>query len=203
MRKKIITSIAIVIVALVCCFGAYTMVNGQRVSAEQQAASRVEAEQQAVSDLQAVLDEKADDSLSEATGVDTARIVSDRDTVERIARAALTWNDFASYNESRQTILDMGVAADSQFMTEFMPEAATYTNGDGSEMNTIDSRNATTEFTSATTYCRGFDGDAYSYACVAIATSTSGSASDTATYIITCTLDGAGAISGVRAIQVN
>lgn len=203
MRKRMFITIAILVAAFCVCAGGYTMVMNDRAASEQQAAAKVEAEKQAVSELQDELDAKASASLSEATGVDTERIAHDRNTVESIARAALTWDDSASYEKSRQTILDLGVPEDSEFMTQFMKPVETVTNGHGAEMNSIDMTNAQTKFSTATTYCRGFDGDVYSYACVAVGTSSSGSATQDTSYIFTCSIDGAGAISDMRAIQVD
>lgn len=196
-----IVAAAVVVVFALATFGVCQAVAQGRVREVQQAQADAASAEQAVADAQAKLDEDATKSVADATGVDAKRVASDSAKIEQIAHDALTWSDYATYKKARERVIEAGIPADSQFLTDFMPEVDVYETKYGEERNAIDDAQANTKFSEATTYCMGFDGDAYTYACVATAASTSGSTSVDARYIITCTT-GADGISDVQAIQI-
>lgn len=108
-------------------------------------------------------DEKDINIVYSTTGIDGSRVQSDTWSIESLCDIAFTWSDYASYINSRNTLLEQyDIAEDSYFMTTFFPEMSPY-ESNGEMVNDIDELSINCLFEDVEVYLSGIENDVYSY----------------------------------------
>lgn len=211
----VIASVAAFVAVLALTIGIVMVSNNSFASQEGAASQQASQLEQQASELESKLKAEAEKSVSAATSIDLDRVSDDEKKISDIMTSATTWSDGKSYEAARKSIIDAGVAEDSEFLTGadanndgqadgFMPPVVYYTGTDGDERNTIDDTGASTKCSDVKVYCQGAAEDGtYEYLAVAKADSTSGSATVSTTYVMTCSMDANGNISNAWAIQLS
>lgn len=151
------------------------------------------------------IDGQKDNAVSEATGLDFARLSDDDKAVRDIIESATTWDDAESYNKARQQLIEQhGVDANSGLLTRYMPLVEDFAGGPGGSMiNQIDASGANMTYDSMTSYVIKIDGNVYSYFTV-VKTTGSNSKGKTAsgTSIFTYDVDSDGNVKNIDAYTI-
>ena len=211
----VVASIVALVAIMALTFGVVTVSENVFASQEGAASKQASELEQQVADIKSKLKADSEKSVSTATSIDFDRISKDEEKISDIMTSATTWSDGKSYEAARKSIIDAGVAEDSEFLTGedanddgqadgFMPPVVYYTGTDGDKRNIIDDTGASTKCSDVKVYCQGIAADGtYGYLAVAKADSTSGSATVSTTYAMICSMDANGTISNVWAIQLS
>ena len=140
---------------------------------------------QQVSVEEAKSDKALGAAVSEATGgVDLEHQRSDDEKMSQLMTTALTWKGLREYLQRRDQVMrDYSFAADSPFMTVFMPgeeQGVTRTAPSGKTYSSFD-EDMSSKFSSLKSYVTGVSGEVYSYFAVVemLVSSSSGAAAET------------------------
>ena len=128
-------------------------------------------------------------------GANAARVAADTKTIGELATRALTWNSDATYRKARESTMRMyALAADSQFVTAFLPTAPVNRDSQGNEYPFIDAAGLNSQVGDVTVKLLSVDAVKYSYmALVDVQAKSSdgiGTAVNVATVFVTIDSDG-------------
>lgn len=150
------------------------------------------------------------------TGLDIDRVEKDDEIAKDFVSKVVTWSDGASYDAIREEIMKTyGLAADSDFMTVFLPENIKVTQPDGSVLNYIDSQNALVEaglsnqaynaqYESMESYVTDIRSGTYSYFTFVTWSSSNPAGADAmTTNIMTYDIDSDGTVSNIHGYTTN
>ena len=128
-------------------------------------------------------------------GANAARVAADSKTIRELATRALTWNSDATYRKARESTMRVyALAADSKFVTAFLPVAPVNRDSQGNEYPFIDAAGLNSQVGDVTVKLLSVDAVKYSYmALVDVQAKSSdgiGTAVNVATVFVTIDSDG-------------
>ncbi len=201
MNKKnlVFPGVAVAILVATISAGALSSIDQQRTL------DKTEAEIVSLTEQIALAEETAVAASTEATlaatGADSNRLASDEEQIADLLEASLKWSDHASYQEAREKVMRVyGLAADSTYMTTFLPEAPVTVDGEGNEYPYIDSVGLNSSLGSLEVRLLGVDGLTYRYMVLAEAktSSTDNQQRASNTSVVLLSTDETGALLDIR-----
>lgn len=159
--------------------------------------SRIEAQKAANQQKESV-------SVYEITGLDRARVETDKGIAVRFMQDVMGWNSYASYMEKRDAVMSKyGLRETDDFMKVFFPRVTNlHSDVSGDDYNMIDSGSMNISFRDLDGWCIGIEPDGtYSYLFWVRFSSTSMQYGYSATDVmaLTCSIDSHGNIFGITA----
>lgn len=145
---------------------------------------------QAVSDAKTAADVQRQKADAKRLGVDNDRLALDKQIIDDLLNASLTWDDNKSYVAARETLLRKpGLDPKSQYMKTFLPKAPINKDKDGNEYPYIDAAGLNSRLNNQDVKVLSVSGTEYRYMVLATVESASkdsmGVASNTATIFLT------------------
>lgn len=158
-RMRILPVTALVMTAVLCPL-AYMDATSAKAAAD----TSLERAKDVLADAKDEIEEKATTASSEASGLDADRVSKDEARIDAILETASDWRDGDSYNQARKDVADLGVPADSQLLTSFMPQADTLTDQTtGRQYTYVDQLGLNSSYVSSDTTVTDDDGSTYRY----------------------------------------
>lgn len=102
-------------------------------------AQEIQELEQSFTVRQQELREESQQVYDNLLGTDNSRVEQDRAVIQSLLSTALTWDDRASYEDARNSVIeDYDLAADDHFVETYLPPAPVTTDGEGNEYSYLD-----------------------------------------------------------------
>lgn len=186
---------------------AYTTVTGNEAALAAEAV-KIDSLRRDVTaaDTPAVVSDDVASVIATETGVTKARLADDAAIVNDFLTKACNWSNFKEYVAARDSVMaDYGLAPDSEFMIEFMPEVVEYTDNAGNVVNDIDHNHINMFFTDVHPYLTNVDestGEQTYFALATIGSRVDSKVSGETEIALTYTINDSGQMYNVDAIRI-
>lgn len=184
----IVCCMIFVLSLIVCSVG--VKISNDNLAKSEQAKQQIENQ---ISVLESDIQTNSNAAVSKVSGLSTARMSSDIDTIEEFAESMFTWNTLSGYDKNRElAISKYGVDGDGTFIKNF------FTPITDKELKRIFNDNGySMKYESVDAYVTKIGIDKYSYLCVVCVDMMKGSSELVSDLVLTCDVDVKGNMSDI------
>lgn len=178
----------------------YGMVAGSATDEEQARSQEILALEQRHTAREQELHEESQQVYDNLLGTDHSRVTKDEVIIEKLLKAALTWDSHESYVAARENVIEeYQLSSEADFIETYLPPAPVTTDGAGNEYYGIDAAGLNSRFGSFETEVLSVIKTEYRYLVSVTAESVSndelGSAANTSVVLVT--INGNGKITDI------
>lgn len=202
-KKQVVPVVITLVLALLC--GIIYMVNSSSWESKLSAQNKqIQQLQNQITVKEAANQNTTNTVVQQTTGLNQARVDSDKLIAEEFLEKIMTWDSYEEYQSLREWCMNTyGVEEDSKFLQIFMPEVVIATANDGSTYNRIDTSGLNVQYEGMDTYVTRITANNYSYFSFVTWSSHDSFGNEAATTaIFTYDINGNGELSNIDAYTI-